>query len=262
MECVSAILAVSHRVIAQVIACELLRSCEVELLRAAMGCGASSRQTDWMTAQVECHMAKDAVVLVSEPSKLKDERETVLQAVKLAPCAIQLADSKYKTDKEIMLVVLGQNGRMLREAGDQLIVDPEVVTMAVSQFGQALEYADDTMKDHKAVVMAAVQQVRHPCGGTQPRPHPPPAAVTRQLKRSRRAGVCSGRLVYPVRDEHPAGGRGGLHRRCGAASEGAALRAPELAAGLGVGQAGRWRERPGSGQAVLAESQCARPPKP
>ena len=42
-----------------------------------------------------------------------------------------MADSYYRKDKEIMLVVVGQNGQMLHEAGDNLKRDPDVVQVDV-----------------------------------------------------------------------------------------------------------------------------------
>ena len=61
--------------------------------------------TDFITTAVEGNLADDAVVLVSKPTKLKDDKDAVLQAVRLAPRAIRMADSKYLRDKEIMLIV-------------------------------------------------------------------------------------------------------------------------------------------------------------
>eukprot|EP01052_Picozoa_sp_SAG31_P009273 SAG31_NODE_485_length_15021_cov_9.439791_2_plen_454_part_00 len=146
---------------------------------------------DWFTSAVEGHVQEGAVVLVDDGkccyflvsvqlfekcgtlieiytaliekvsalivSRLKDDRQTVLEAVRVVPRAIKLADSRYRKDHEIIMAVVRQNGRMLSEADESLIDDVEIVTTAVQQFGQALQYAGHAARNTFSIVMAAVK---------------------------------------------------------------------------------------------------------
>lgn len=127
--------------------------------------------TDFVTAAIEGHLQDGGVVLVDAPSSLKDDKEAVLQAVRLAPRAIRMADSKYRKDQEVMLAVVSQNGRMLKEAADSIKDDPIVVTAAVKQFGQALEFASLGLRARPEIVLAAVAQdgyaIQYALGGLQ-----------------------------------------------------------------------------------------------
>ena len=68
---------------------------------------------------------------------------------------------KWKSDKELVMEAVRQNGRALRCASDTMREDVEVVMTAVLQDGLALKYASESLRSDENVVHAAIMQNRH-----------------------------------------------------------------------------------------------------
>ncbi len=61
-------------------------------------------------------------------------------------------------DREIVRVVVQQDGRALQYTDKSLKKDREIVLAAVQRYGLALKYADESLKKDREIVLAAVNQ--------------------------------------------------------------------------------------------------------
>ena len=89
-------------------------------------------------------------------------------------------------DKEIAMMSVSREGRMLEHVSPILQADKEVVLAAVKNQGLALQFASDELRNDKEVVTAAVKS--HPMAFAyasprreEPPPPPPTSAFTRCL---------------------------------------------------------------------------------
>ena len=69
---------------------------------------------------------------------------------------VRCADASLRSDKDVILAAVNQDGRALRFASEELQSDREVVLAAVNQHGYALKFASEEFRSDREVVLAAV----------------------------------------------------------------------------------------------------------
>ena len=79
--------------------------------------------------------------------KLQDDKEVVLEAVKISCYELKYASERLKADKEITLEAVKQNGLALEYADDSLKKNKEIVLEALKENVLTLKYADDSLKN-------------------------------------------------------------------------------------------------------------------
>merc|ERR1740129_585009 len=89
---------------------------------------------------------------------LRNDRWSVLAAVKRYGSDLQLAAEELKGDKEIVLEAVSNDGLALQHAVDELKSDREIVLAAVSRNGFVLELLSAELRGDREVVCAAVQK--------------------------------------------------------------------------------------------------------
>lgn len=99
--------------------------------------------------------------LNSDGDVYSEDREVVLEAIKINPFKYEYAYNFFD-DKEIMLIAIrGVKSSMkspLSEASSNLTDDKELVREAVSLNASALEYASPRLKDDKEIVLLAINK--------------------------------------------------------------------------------------------------------
>jgi hypothetical protein len=88
----------------------------------------------------------------------RSDREIVMEAVKQDGRALEYASAELRGDQEIVMAAVKQNGWALEWASAELQGDREVVMAAVKQNVGALKYASVELKSDREIVMAAVKQ--------------------------------------------------------------------------------------------------------
>ncbi|KAG2375396.1 hypothetical protein C9374_010019 [Naegleria lovaniensis] len=107
-------------------------------------------------------------VLNHIPNEYRNDKNFVLDVL-LTHCTepsninniLYFLSQQLKSDKEVVVLAVKQNGASLGCASQELRKDKQVVLQAVQQNGLALQFASLMLKDDKEVVMAAVQQNGH-----------------------------------------------------------------------------------------------------
>jgi hypothetical protein len=100
---------------------------------------------------------QDGVALRSAHYQIKTNEDVVLAAVQQNGRALEHAIS-FQNEKRIVLVAVQQNGLALQYASKKLQGEREVVLAAVRQNGLALQYADDFFKNDKEIGFSAIRQ--------------------------------------------------------------------------------------------------------
>jgi hypothetical protein len=116
---------------------------------------------DWAdAAQVLAMVARAGSALQYASAALRDDRGFQLQAVEQgsALCGALRYASALRSDRDVVMPLVAQNGNALQHASEALRNDKEVVLAAVAQSGWALQYALDALRNDKEVVLAAVAQ--------------------------------------------------------------------------------------------------------
>eukprot|EP00971_Amphidinium_carterae_P102392 2027192-Amphidinium_carterae.1 len=67
------------------------------------------------------------------------------------------ASEVLRSDREVVLAGVQEDGCALKYASEALRSDPEVVLTAVQQHGLALEFASEALKSDREMVLAAVR---------------------------------------------------------------------------------------------------------
>ena len=101
--------------------------------------------------------AEDAYESGDIPPGFDDEKEVVLQAVRVDGRRINDASDALKSDRDVTLAAVRNNGSVLEDLPEPLRGDPEVVLAAVSRDGRALRHASMDMRADRGVVLAAVR---------------------------------------------------------------------------------------------------------
>lgn len=86
-------------------------------------------------------------------------REFNLELLKVYPYAFEMVLDKFKSDKEVVLAVVGQEycGQELKYASHELQSDKEIVLTALKNHEWAFEYAGDDLKSDREFVLAAIK---------------------------------------------------------------------------------------------------------
>eukprot|EP00971_Amphidinium_carterae_P029826 586818-Amphidinium_carterae.3 len=90
----------------------------------------------------------------------RSDREVVLTAVQQNGHDLQYATEALRADREIVLAAVQQVGFALRHATEALKADRQVVLAAVQQngYGYALQYATEALRADREIVLAALEQ--------------------------------------------------------------------------------------------------------
>mmetsp|Transcript_13785 Transcript_13785/g.26298 ORF Transcript_13785/g.26298 Transcript_13785/m.26298 type:complete len:299 (-) Transcript_13785:38-934(-) len=92
---------------------------------------------------------------------LKQDREVVLEAVRVNGLALQYAANDVREDRAFMLEVVQIDGQALKYASERFRADREVVLAAVRQNGAALVYAsEDLLADFELLLEATNEEMR------------------------------------------------------------------------------------------------------
>ena len=86
-------------------------------------------------------------ILQYASENLQDDKEIVLEAVKISCHELKYASERLKADKVIVLKAIKQSGLALEYVDDILKKDKEIVLEAIKQNGFAVKYADDNLKN-------------------------------------------------------------------------------------------------------------------
>ena len=89
---------------------------------------------------------------------LKDDRDRVLDAVRVHWSALEYVSQTLKNDRDIVIEAVKQNGNALVYASSNLKNDRDLVLEAVRQNGCALQFASAKLKNDRVVVLEAVNQ--------------------------------------------------------------------------------------------------------
>lgn len=96
---------------------------------------------------------------------LKRDKEIVIAALKNSKkypsLTFQWADKSFRSAKDVMLVVVGLDGSLLRFADNKLKKDKEVVLAAVLSFSgvNALKYVDDTLLKDRVFLLSVAREL-------------------------------------------------------------------------------------------------------
>ncbi|MFM7684286.1 MAG: DUF4116 domain-containing protein, partial [Bacteroidota bacterium] len=88
-------------------------------------------------------------------SKFLSDRELVLLASKTYGAVLELCP-QFKDDKEIVSEALKNNGRMLEFTGSKMRSKRAIVELAIQSNGLALEFADEKLKKDKEIIKKAI----------------------------------------------------------------------------------------------------------
>ena len=103
--------------------------------------------TKCSTAAMKLIIEHDGLVLKqAESDELRDDRMTVLSAVKKRAYALECASKRLQNDRQVVLCAVKHHGCALKYASDELRNNLCVVACAVRQDGRALEYASNDMR--------------------------------------------------------------------------------------------------------------------
>eukprot|EP00931_Biecheleriopsis_adriatica_P055652 TRINITY_DN32955_c0_g1_i1.p1 TRINITY_DN32955_c0_g1~~TRINITY_DN32955_c0_g1_i1.p1 ORF type:complete len:499 (+),score=96.41 TRINITY_DN32955_c0_g1_i1:195-1499(+) len=115
---------------------------------------------------------------------LRSERELLLKAVRQNGLSLRIASHELRNDKEIVLEAVGQNHHALKFASTELRNDRKFVLQALLRDGRALAYASDELRNNGEFVLEACQQEAHLCKRSVSDPNIPNATVRCDL------GLC------------------------------------------------------------------------
>ena len=114
-------------------------------------------KSDPITVVIDVNVEQLINALQSAPEEIKSDSEIVLAAVKQDGYALEYADKTMKSDSKIVLAAVKQCGSALQYADKTMKSEFKIVLAAVKQDGDALQYADKTMKSDSKIVLAAVK---------------------------------------------------------------------------------------------------------
>ena len=108
--------------------------------------------------QAAVQLQKERAFSDTVSTLLKDDRKTVLAAVRQCGMVLYYAPDEFKDDHEMVLAAVQQNGTALYFASNALKGDSEIVLAAVQQNGAALNFAATQLQGNYKIVLAALQQ--------------------------------------------------------------------------------------------------------
>jgi hypothetical protein len=88
--------------------------------------------------------------------ELRQDREFVLEAVKMDGCALDAASANLKTDREIVFAAVKQNGYALTYAKEHFGGDREMVLSALYTYKFAMRCASQELRNDREFVIAAI----------------------------------------------------------------------------------------------------------
>jgi hypothetical protein len=112
-----------------------------------------------LTKQEQLDLLKDDGILLSKlGAELKSDPEIVLAAVHQNGFALQFASQELQNNFSIVFAAVQQDSDALEFASKNLQNDSEIVLAAVSQNGKSLQYASTELRNDREIVLSAVQQ--------------------------------------------------------------------------------------------------------
>ena len=119
------------------------------------------------------YLIKSGIALQYADPELQNDRDFLLEVLPCVEnddtfqCLVGDVDSKFKSDREIVMAAVSSRGGTLRFADEELKSDREIVMAAVSSRGAVLEEADEELKSDREIVLAAVKNdgcaIQHAC---------------------------------------------------------------------------------------------------
>jgi hypothetical protein len=101
-------------------------------------------------------MQKPHKLITPVSAKQQNDREHIMDAVKVDGYALMMASKELKNDREIVIAAVANNGKSLEYASNALQKDPEVIQNAIR--GGRLDLATYEQKANLAVVKSAVSK--------------------------------------------------------------------------------------------------------
>jgi tetratricopeptide (TPR) repeat protein len=89
------------------------------------------------------------------PSSLRDDKEFMLNVIKIAPNHLRFASGNLRNDKDICLAAVERNGKCLEYVSDAMRSNRQVVITAMEQDRLAYSFADSTLQSDREILMLA-----------------------------------------------------------------------------------------------------------
>jgi uncharacterized pyridoxamine 5'-phosphate oxidase family protein len=118
----------------------------------------SREEIDFYLDKIKTMNPDLAYEILDIPTKLQNNTEVILAAVKLNGHNLKCASSKLQNNKEIVLAAVKENGTALYYASKALKNNKEIVLAAVSKDAVAIQYASLSLRDDFDIVKAAGEQ--------------------------------------------------------------------------------------------------------
>ena len=104
-------------------------------------------------------VSTQGLILQACTTAAKTDREVVLAAVHDNGHALRFASQHLKADRQaVEMAIAHSSGLALREASSEIRKDRKLVLLSVSRFGRSLAYASDELRNDEALVRKAVTQ--------------------------------------------------------------------------------------------------------
>ncbi len=111
-----------------------------------------------LTKTEALQQASSNLSFLSDCSEWCNDKDIVLENMKILVTSVQYASSELQNDKEFMMQVIAHYGGNIKYASNILKNDKELALIATSNWGYALEHIAKKLKDDYDVVLAAVQE--------------------------------------------------------------------------------------------------------
>lgn len=99
----------------------------------------------------------DGKLLESASEELKNDKKTVMLAVRSYGCALNFASKELKKDRDIVIEAVKSDGNALLYVSEELKSDRNIVIEAVKSKGCALKYSLEEFRADKEIVLEAIK---------------------------------------------------------------------------------------------------------
>jgi hypothetical protein len=99
------------------------------------------------------------IILIALQSPLQRKAVEADEAYELHDIIMQDATDELKSNREIMMIMVEQDGSTLEYASDNLKNDKELVLCAVKEYSGALRFASDELKNDQEIILAAAPKL-------------------------------------------------------------------------------------------------------
>jgi hypothetical protein len=95
--------------------------------------------------------------------KLRENKNFVKKALSICHCVIEHVSYEFKADRNIMMDCIKKDGLCLKFASEELQNDREFVIEAITNNGYSLIYASEFQKNQKDIIMKAIKSEKTKC---------------------------------------------------------------------------------------------------